>query len=133
MKDNCERGEDLISEAQRIIHRDLEGALQEEDFNMVVRRAQEVVEFTLKGGLKILGVEYPKEHDVGKVFGEAVRKKVKNADEPTLEKIATISKNLKEDRAPSFYGEKHYAKKEANDAYNEAIFVFKEVKEILNV
>jgi len=56
---NREKGEVLISRAERVIKRDLEGALQEDDFNMAVRRAQESVELVLKGALKTLGIEYP--------------------------------------------------------------------------
>jgi HEPN domain-containing protein len=44
-----EDGEKLIQQAQKIWNRDLQSALQEADYNMTVRRAQEVVELTLKG------------------------------------------------------------------------------------
>lgn len=73
---NREKGEELFLRAERIIKRDIRGALQEDDFNMVVRRAQESVELTLKGALMILGIEYPKVHDVGKVFSEVVERKI---------------------------------------------------------
>ena len=70
---NREKGEELFLRAERIIKRDIIGALQEDDFNMVVRRAQDSVELTLTGALKIMGIEYPKVHDVGKVFSEVVQ------------------------------------------------------------
>ena len=57
-------GKELIQSAERILKRDLEDAFKEKDYNMTVRRAQEVVEFTLKGALKIFGIEYPKVHDI---------------------------------------------------------------------
>ena len=44
-----EEGLRLIREAEGIFRRDTRGALNEKHFNMVVRRAQEVVELTLKG------------------------------------------------------------------------------------
>lgn len=42
-----ETGEKLIRESQSILRRDVQSALDEGDFNMVVRRAQEVVELAL--------------------------------------------------------------------------------------
>ena len=57
MKNTREGGIRLIQEAEGILRRDAQGALNEKDFNMAVRRAQEVVELTLKGALKILGVD----------------------------------------------------------------------------
>lgn len=53
----------MIREAEGIFRRDAQGALNEKDFNMVVRRAQEAADLTLKGILKILGGDYPKVHD----------------------------------------------------------------------
>lgn len=41
---NRESGKKLIKEAERIFTRDLKAAVEDEDYNMVVRRAQEVVE-----------------------------------------------------------------------------------------
>ena len=67
-----EEGEKLLREAERILQREAEGALSEADFNIAVRRAQEAVELCLKGALKMLGVEYPKIHDVGSLFSEQV-------------------------------------------------------------
>lgn len=128
---NREKGEELFLRAERIIKRDIRGALQEDDFNMVVRRAQESVELTLKGALTILGIEYPKVHDVGKVFGEVVERKIGGVNRSTLERIVHISAQLSEDRAPSFYGERSYGKEEAEEAYHGALFVLNAVKEML--
>ena len=73
---NFESGKDLILTAKRIMERDLQEAWQDNDANIVVRRAQEVVELVLKGALKILGIEYPKIHDVGKIFEQMVKRKI---------------------------------------------------------
>lgn len=72
---NYEAGERLIREAGKILSRDLKGALESGDHNLAVRRAQEVVELLLKGSLKILGVDYPKVHDVGPVFVQRAKEK----------------------------------------------------------
>ena len=72
---DIESGKDLLSTAKRIMERDLQEAWEFNDDNLVVRRAQEVVEFALKGALKFLEVEYPKVHDVGKIFEQTLKKK----------------------------------------------------------
>ena len=91
---NREKGKALILRAERVIKRDLEGAVQDGDFNMVVRRAQEAVELVLKGALTLLGIEYPKIHDVGKVFADVVQRKVGTMESEILEKIIHISTRL---------------------------------------
>lgn len=128
---NREKGQDLILSAERLCGRDLEGALREGDFSMAVRRAQEVAELALKGGLAVLGVEYPKIHDVGTVFADAVRKKIGKVDRGTLERITRVSTRLCEQRGPAFYGEKLYGEGEARQAHRDAVFVLDTVKEIL--
>jgi HEPN domain-containing protein len=128
---NIESGKDLLAIARRILERDLEEAWKENDDNLVVRRAQEVVELTLKGALKFLGVEYPKVHDVGKIFEQTMKKKVRKFDEVVIRKIIRISARLAEDRGPSFYGEKIYKREEAGEAYAGAKFVYDAVRQIL--
>jgi HEPN domain-containing protein len=58
MTTNKEVGMRLIEKAGEILHRDLNSAWMACDYNMTVRRAQEVVELALKGVLEILGVDY---------------------------------------------------------------------------
>ena len=130
---NRDIGKELIQSAERILKRDLEDAFKEKDYNMTVRGAQEVVELTLKGALKIFGIEYPKVHDIGKIFAKTARSRVDIINKEILEKIVFISTQLSKDRAPSFYGERLYGKKEAEEAYHNAFFVFYRVKELLNI
>ena len=120
---NRKKGQDLILSAERLCERDLEGALREGDFSMAVRRAQEVADLALKGGLAVLGVEYPKIHDVGTDFADDVRKKIGEANRGTLDRIARVSTHLCEERGPAFYGEKPYREGEARQAHRDAIFV----------
>lgn len=128
---NHEKGEALISRARRIVSIDLEGAMRAGDFNMVVRRAQEAVELALKGALAELGIEYPKVHDVGGVFADAVRKKVGDVDIGKLARIGQISTRLSEVRAPAFYGEKLYDETEAMESRQDALFVLEVLMEML--
>jgi len=98
---------------------------------MVVRRAQEAVELSLKGALLELGIEYPKVHDVGRVFADAVRKKCLDLDDVTLARITDISAMLSANRAPAFYGDRVYRRGEAEEARREGLFVVEEVSKIL--
>ncbi len=128
---NRKKGQDLLLSAERLCKRDLEGALREGDFSMAVRRAQEVAELALKGGLAVLGVEYPKIHDVGRVFADAVRKKIGEVDREMLDRMAWVCTRLCEERGPAFYGEKLYGEREARQAHRDAVFVLSKVQEIL--
>jgi HEPN domain-containing protein len=129
---NREKGEELIARAEGIIEREISGALEDEDFNMVVRRAQEAVELTLKGALTVLGVDYPKVHDVSRVFRDVVQRKAGGLNRDLLERIIRISVRLSEDRTPSFYGDRSYGRVEAEEASQGARFVYNTVKELLN-
>lgn len=126
-----EEGEQLICEGERILRRDAHNALRERDFNMVVRRAQEGVELTLKGALKLLGVDYPKAHDVAPVFSEQVRRKRGGVDVDVLERIEEVSLWLSQARAPSFYFERDYGEEDGQQAVQDAEFVVTEIKRIM--
>ena len=41
-------GKRFLDESKRILRRDVNGALEDNDFNLTVRRAQEAVELALK-------------------------------------------------------------------------------------
>lgn len=128
-----EEGLRLIREAEGIFRRDARGALNEKDFNMVVRRAQEVVELTLKGALKILGVDYPKVHDVAPLFSEKVRQKWGIDDPDVSQRIEEISLWLAQSRTPSFYFDREYGAEDAERALHDAALVLSEVKRLLGI
>jgi len=131
MKSMQEEGLRLIQEAEGILKRDAQGALNDKDFNMVVRRAQEVVELTLKGALKILGVDYPKVHDVAPLFSEQVRQKAILKEPKILQRIEEISLWLAQARIPSFYFDREYGAEDTEQAFQDAVFVLTEVKKLL--
>ena len=133
MKNTREEGIRLIREAEGILRRDAQGALNEKDFNMAVRRAQEVVELTLKGALKILGVDYPKVHDVAPLFSDQLRQKRGVGNPTVLQKIEEISLWLAESRAPSFYLDREYGEEDAEQALGDAVFVLSETKKLLGL
>jgi HEPN domain-containing protein len=124
---NREEGEKLIKEAESIFRRDLTSSMDASDWNLAVRRAQEVVETALKGALRIFGVEYPKVHDVGEIFAEQARRKIESMDENTIKRIREISKWLAKERVPSFYLEKEYSEGDARKAFEDSSWVLKEI------
>lgn len=101
--------------------------MEEKNYNLAVRRAQEVVELSLKGCLRILGIDYPKVHDAGFVFVREAGNKLR-FKEDSLREIERISKWLSEARAPSFYGERDFTSEDAKKAFEDAAFVLSEIK-----
>lgn len=70
------------------------------------RRAQECTELSLKATLRLVGVEYPRQHEVSIVLNEiAERKRLPQWFTSALPEIGLISKRLAEERGPAFYGE----------------------------
>ncbi len=131
MTTNKDQGERLIKEAQWIFENDLKSAIEEENYNLAIRRAQEAVELSLKGCLRILGIDYPKVHDAGLLFVKETGEKL-NFDKNTLTEIERISRWLAEARAPSFYGERDFTSDDAKKAFKDAAFVITEIKSRLS-
>ena len=124
-------GRRLIAEAEAILRRDAAGAMGDGDFNLAVRRSQEVVELTLKGGLRLLGLDYPREHDAGQLFCEELRTRMGVADAKVLSRLAAASLWLAQARAPAFYHEKEYGAEDARQAVEDAKFVMRAVRRVL--
>ena len=82
---------------------DMERALEQGEWNIAIRRAQEVVETTLKGVLTLMGADYPKEHDPSEVLAKVVRERGLEVPDETLKEIQALSADLAEKRAPAFY------------------------------
>lgn len=126
-------GNQLIDAGEIILRRDARSALDEQDYNMAVRRAQEAVELTLKGVLKVLGTDYPKVHDPAPVFSQQVRLKLSGVTSGILERIEEVSLWLTQARAPSFYFERSYSQEDAQRAFGDATFVVDEIKKIVQL
>lgn len=112
----------MLSEA-RLLQEELSRACERQYWNLAVRRAQEVVELSLKGLLRALGTEYPRLHDVGDAFAEAVAAKNLSIDPQALGRIREISSYLARDRAPAFYMEQEFTQEQAERAQADARFV----------
>lgn len=126
---NLEVGNKLIEEAERILKRDAGSAYEEGSWNLSVRRSQEAVEMALKGLLRMLGIDYPKHHDVGELFLQQVMDKFPGINRDILERIRVISMRLSRDRAPAFYFETVYSEDDAKRAVTDSRFVLSYVKE----
>lgn len=106
----------------------LEVLYEKGDYPDVVREAQEVVELALKAVLRLIGVEVPRVHDVGKILGK-YEDSLPEEIRQNLKKIAIISKRLRKERELSFYGAEdfipleEYTAEEALQAINDAKFV----------
>ncbi len=126
---NWEVGRKFIQEAERILKRDAVGAYEEGSWNLSIRRSQEAVELALKGLLRMLGIDYPKHHDVGELLLQQVMDKFPAIKRDMLERIKDISKRLSRDRAPAFYFERVYSEDDARKAVTDARLVLRYVKE----
>jgi len=81
-------------------------ALAAKRYHRAVRRSQESVEPGLKAVLRLLAVEYPREHDVSNVLIKiADLKELPEWFKGELEAVNEISKKLSEERGPAFYGD----------------------------
>ena len=129
---NREQGERLLREAERIFERELKAAFSQGDNNLTVRRAQEVVELTLKGALRFLAIDYPKVHDVGSIFAKEVKNKRLLVKEDDVKRIKRVSLWLAQARAPSFYGERDYVLEDAQEAFEDAAFTLNCLKSALS-
>lgn len=70
----------------------------------VVREAQELVELSLKGMLRSVGVDPPKWHDVGEIL-VAQSSLMPAGVRSDLPDLARISRRLRKEREQAFYGE----------------------------
>lgn len=85
----------------------------------------------MKGLLKVLGIEYPKVHDVGELFMLQVTEKFPQVQRKVLERIKDISMRLSMDREPSFYFERLYTLEDGRKSLEDAKFVFEFVRELI--
>ena len=95
------------------------------------RLSQECVELSLKASLRLVGIEYPKVHDVSDVLIE-VRNRFPEWFKSKVEELAEISRSLTSKRELAFYGceeeylspEEAIGRKEAEEAVSKAVEVY---------
>lgn len=93
----------LLRQAERR-QKSAQMAFEEEDFAYVVRQCQEGVELALKAVLIHAGIDFPRWHDVGPIL---IREKESLPfwGEEKLQRLASYSRQLNNDRAKSMYGD----------------------------
>lgn len=117
----------LLREAEYIFQDEVVSAMTEKEYNLVVRRAQEVVELAVKAAIKWLGADFPKVHDPTGILAELATKGWQISAED-LDRIRTISSDLAKDRAPAFYWEEEFTEEQAKKAQQDAELVLTHVR-----
>lgn len=100
-----EMAEDYLKRAERCLG-EAENAFQENDYPMAIRRSQECVELSIKGILRAVSIEFPREHDVSEVLISAPWEKIGS---PTwfvdqVGEMARIMQEITPKRGPAMYG-----------------------------
>ncbi|MFQ5763061.1 MAG: HEPN domain-containing protein, partial [Candidatus Bathyarchaeia archaeon] len=86
--------------------KEAEAAFTDGDYATCVRRSQETVEMSLKGVLRMLGLEYPTRHDVGDALAElSDRTDLPEWFRSAVPQMTRASRILAEKRGPAFYGD----------------------------
>lgn len=109
---------------------------KKEAYSDVIRESQEVVELSLKGMLRFIGVEPPKIHDVGGLLLEH-RDKFPPVIVEHFEKMAAISKRLRKERELAFYGDidfiptEEYSEDDAEKTITDTKFIVKIARNLI--
>ena len=111
---NGERADRLYGEARQIAG-EMKRALDDEAWNLATRRAQEVLELTIKALLNEMSVDYPKTHYPAPVFAHAMRTRGIEIDAGVLDSLTTLSQELAKVRSPAFYQETLVTEAQARD------------------
>ncbi len=125
----------VLKAAKRL--RAVETLLREESYSDVVREAQELVELALKGLLREIGIDPPKQHDVGDLVVE-YSDRLPEAVAAVANRLAAISKRLRKERELAFYGDvdfiptEEYSRPDAEQALAEAQFVVDQARVVVS-
>lgn len=117
-----------------------ENVINKKAYAYCVRQCQEAVELSLKAALRLLGIDFPKWHDVSEVF---VSEKDRFPDffQNNIPKIASISKSLASKRELAMYGDEErkkspldiFNKKIADEALKNAKFCMEQVENLFEL
>ena len=118
---------------------DARGAYKKNNYPYALRLSQEAVELCLKASLRLVGIEYPKVHDVSNVLLRYIDRFPKWFREKA-EFLAESSRKLVMKRELSFYGgeellltpEELVSKEDAEDALRRAISILELCSKLLD-
>ncbi len=130
-KSNLRQAEERLKHARE--------ALDSGNYPYVVRQSQEAVELSLKGALRLAGIEPPKWHDVGPLLRRE-RARFPQWFQELVDDLASISRSLRKERELAMYGDEEigvppeelYTRKDATQALEDALRVVEVVKRLLN-
>lgn len=114
--------------------RALQALFEDEGYSDVIREAQELVELVLKGMLRFVGIEPPKQHDVGGLLVQH-RDRLPPRVAAAADRLAEISHRLRKEREFAFYGDddfiptEEYTRADAETALDDARFALGLVEE----
>jgi len=131
--------EDFLKRSTRFL-KEASLALSEGDYATCVRRSQECVEMSLKGILRLLGIEYPSKHDVSEVLLTLGRSPLPEWFKEQLPYLAETSRSLAKLRGPAMYGSEDelkpaselFSEDDARRAYGDAEKVLRLCKSIID-
>ncbi|MHA1793245.1 MAG: HEPN domain-containing protein [Promethearchaeota archaeon] len=114
-------------------------ALDKEAFAYCVLQSQEAVELSIKAALRLIGVDYPKWHDVGKALSSALERFPEWFQE-NITGLAKISRSLAMQREAAMYGSEVGSKApgslfdndDAKKSLENATFTFNLVKKLIS-
>lgn len=106
-------------------------AYEDRNYAFAVRQSQECVELSVKAVLRLYGVEYPREHDVGMLLFR-LSDRFPSWFSKEFHKLVGISAELAKCRGPSMYGDEErgvppsqlFGKDEAAKALRDAEFTY---------
>ncbi|MEM0018025.1 MAG: HEPN domain-containing protein [Candidatus Korarchaeum sp.] len=138
------RSVDMALEYMRRASRTLEearNAFEAADYPLTIRRSQETVELSLKAVLRLLAIEYPREHDVSDVLLEAAKsRRLPEWFMAELDFMAEVSRDLARKRGVAFYGDEQtlrppsslFTEEDASSALRDADRVYKNCKKLID-
>lgn len=105
-----------------------------------VRLSQEAVELSLKAALRLIGIDFPKWHDIGEVLTKE-KSKFPNNFKEKIRKLAEISNLLVKFREPAMYGNAEgrkspsmiFNKEIAENALNDAKYCVQNIEELFSI
>ena len=110
--------------------------LEEEAYSDVIREAQEIVELAVKGMLRQIGIDPPKQHEVSSLLIE-YKERLPRYVISDLNEVVRISKWLRKEREFSFYGDidfiptEEYTLNDAEKAIKDAVFVVSVAQKVI--
>ncbi len=131
--------EDYINNA-KIRLKTAENVIEERFYAFCFRLCQEATELSLKAALRLVGIDFPKWHDIGALLKKEQNKFPENFQDKIL-RLAEISEKLTELRELAMYGDEKNSKpasslfneKKSKDAIKDAKYCIEQVENLFDL